>query len=211
MELLLLGLQKLPERFLLAQQAFISQNLADLLGKIDRRIDRIAVKRLRDFQRFAQRPLDLLVEPPPDALRNQVAGDHEQQQRRNNRKNDERDDEPGLKLCAENVLLAIQIELDDIPHDHQNQDDQQDDVDVEQGEDEEIIDQRHRIVQLLDEDFNRRQKGQADHDQPDDEAVALSFLFDFCGHVLKKGLTHPTLPSPQSGEGITRRCSPSPD
>ena len=92
-----------------------------------------------------------------------------------------------MKLRAENVLLAIQIELDDVPHDHQNQDDQQDDVDVEQGEDEEIVDQRHRIVQLLDEDFNRRQKGQADHDQPDDEAVALSFLFDFCGHALKKG------------------------
>jgi len=126
------GGQRLAPR--VGQESVAIDHAADVLGVPERRTLEVAVVGLRHRERLVQRALDLRLEPPLDRLGDEVGGNEEDERRRNEGECEKRQQQLRLELGTDHVLAPLEPELDEVAEEEQYQEQQHDQVQIEQGE-----------------------------------------------------------------------------
>ena len=92
------------------------------------------VERLSDLEGLVEGLLDLRLEPPLDRGVDEVGGDDEDQDGRREGQRQESQDELGLEAGAQHLLLSLEGELDEIAEEQDHEENEDDQVQVEEGE-----------------------------------------------------------------------------
>ena len=149
-------------------------------------------ERLGQLQRFGQRILDTGVEPVIHAGRDELQRHEKQQNGRNEGQGQEGSDEFGFELVAEPVDSPFEEKFREIAQDQKEHEQDQQDIQVDQGEDQNIVVQRQGDLALeedaLDPDEKRNEQD-ADQDYPTDQFAFLQELSRCVGPLLARPLS----------------------
>jgi len=127
---------------------------------------------LRHGQRLVERALDLRLEPALDRLVDEVRRDDEDQDGRRQRQRQEGQDQLRLELGPDQLLAALEPQLDQVADEQHQQQQEHDEVQVEEREDDDVGGERDLGHPHLEVDGGGG--GGEDEQRPDDEEVAAA-------------------------------------
>ena len=97
---------------------------------------------LSNLKRLLQGVLNLLIKPAFNAARDETARHKKKNNGRNKGQPDKRNNQFCPEFRADDTALSVEIELDKIPQNKNNQDDQGDDIDIHESENQDIASRR---------------------------------------------------------------------
>ena len=156
----------------LGEQAVAGDRPGHVLAVPERRRLQVLVVRLRHGQRLVERALDLGLEPALDRGVDEVRRDDEDQDRGRQRQEQEREDQLGLKPRPDDLLTALEGELDQVPEEEDEQQEEDDQVQVEEGEDHDG--RGDRDVGCANAELERGGDDEQDEEPADDDQVPLA-------------------------------------
>src|SRR2546425_3367957 len=159
-------------RSVLGEQAVAGDRPSHVLAVPERRRLQVLVVRLRHGQRLVERALDLGLEPALDRGVDEVRRDDENQDRGRQRQEQEREDQLGLKPRPDDLLTALEGELDQVPEEEDEQQEEDDQVQVEEGEDHDG--RGDRDVGCANAELERGGDDEQDEKPADDNQVPLA-------------------------------------
>src|SRR5437867_128408 len=171
--------QRLSPR--LTQQAVAVDDAGDVLSVAERGGLEVLVVGLRNGEGLLERPLDLGLEPALDRLVDEVRRDDEDQDGRRQRQRQEGQHQLRLELGSDELLAALEPQLDQVADEQHEQQQEHDQVQVEEREDDDVGGERELGHPHLEVDGGGG--GRQDEQRPDDDEVAASpALFGQEGH-----------------------------
>ncbi len=129
---------------------------------------------LRHLHGLVERPLHLRLEPALDGGGDEVGRDDEDQDARGEGEREEGQDELGLEARADDLVPALEGELDQVAEEQDQQEQEDDQVEVEEREDDQV--RGERDLRRADAHLEDGGDHEEDEDPADDEQVALAPL-----------------------------------
>src|SRR5262249_34369439 len=155
-----------------AEQAVTVDHARHVLSVAERRGLEILVVGLRHGQRLVERALDLRLEPALDRLVDEVRRDDEDQDGPRQRQRQEGQDQLRLELGPDQLLAALEPQLDQVADEQHQQQQEHDEVQVEERKDDDVGGERDLGHPHLEVDGGGG--GGEDEQRPDDDEVAAA-------------------------------------
>ncbi len=156
------------------EQAVALDHLAHVAAVAEQGALQALVVGLRDLHGLIERPLHLGLEPPFDGRGDEVRRDQEDQDARHEGQGQEGQHELGLEPRADDLVAALERELDQVAEQQHQQQQEDDQVQVEQEEDDQV--RRERDLWRPDAHLEHGGHHQQDEDARNDEQVTLALL-----------------------------------
>ena len=157
---------------IVGQQPFPLDDARQVPRVTERGRFQVVVVGLRHDEGLIERALDLGLEPALDRPVDEIGRDDEDQDRRQERQRQEPEHELGLELRADDLLAPFEPELDQVPEEQHQQQEQDDHVQVQEADHDQV--RRDRQLGRAEGDIEGAEAGHEQEAGDDQDQVPLA-------------------------------------